>query len=207
MKKLNLVLGCFILMSFCIVINNTFAANLTWQISKDTAFSMAISQNKKVLLLGGRETCGNCSYMKYTVCESVEPPIKSLIEQYFIPWFCDVDTSTEWYSYASGLGGFTLPLICVIDPTNDNIYEDRTTGIQYSPEFYSRLLQYTSSQTVIGDIDKNGEIDLADGIMALQILINSSSTQANIDADVNDDQRIGLAEALYALQKVAKLRK
>ncbi|MBF0229046.1 MAG: thioredoxin family protein [Desulfamplus sp.] len=126
--------------------NITFAANLTWQTSKATAVSMAVAEGKKILLVGGRETCGNCQYMKYTACESVSPPIKNLIEQSFIPWFCDVDNSTEWNQYASGLGSFSLPLICVIDPTKENTYQDQTTGIQELQAFYDRLLQYVNDE-------------------------------------------------------------
>ncbi len=206
MKNLKMILGSFVLIFFGIGTSNTFAADLTWQNSKATAISMAISQDKKILLFGGRETCGNCQYMKYTVCESIEPPIKALIEQYYIPWFCDFDSTTEWYPYASGLGSFAIPLICVIDPATGNPYEDRTTGIQDIQEFYSRLLQYTSDQVVIGDIDKSGKVDLTDGFLALQILINISSIEPDINADVNEDERIGLAEAIYALQIAAGLR-
>ena len=144
MKNFKIIAEISLLIFSLILSSKTLAADLEWQTSKDTAFSIAISQNKKVLLLAGRDACGNCNYMKNTVFESAEPPIKELIEQNFILWFSDVDNSNEWYLYADGLGGFTLPLICIIDPNSDNIYEDRTTGIQYSEEFYSRLLQCTT---------------------------------------------------------------
>ncbi len=120
------------------------AADMVWQNSEADAVSLAKSQGKKILLFAGRETCGNCQYMKYTVSESESPPIRSLIEQHFIPWFCPVDTSDEWYAYASGLGSFSLPMICVIDPNDSGKYLDRTTGVQSAQVFYSRLLQYAS---------------------------------------------------------------
>lgn len=207
MKYRRVILASLVMICFWVGNSGTFAADIIWQNSKDTAVSMAISQGKKILFVGGRETCGNCQYMKYTACESTSPPIKTLIEQYFIPWFCDVDNSTEWYPYAVGLGGFTLPLICVIDPNGDNTYQDRTTGIQDLQEFYSRLLQYTSIQVLIGDINKSGKVDLVDGILSLQIFTNFSTTVTDISADVNNDHKIGLAEAIYALQVVAGLRK
>lgn len=117
---------------------------LIWQTSKATVVSLAKSQGKKILLFAGRETCGNCKYMKYTLCESSSPAIKSLIEQYFIPWFSDIDNSTEWYPYSSGLGSFTLPLICIIDPNDSSAYLDRTTGVQDEDVFYNRLSKYIS---------------------------------------------------------------
>lgn len=80
--------------------------------------------------------------MKFTVCEQTSPPIKSLIEQDYIPWYSNVDNSTEWYTYASGLGSFTLPLICIIDPNDSNNYLNRTTGVQNANDFYARLLSH-----------------------------------------------------------------
>jgi hypothetical protein len=125
--------------------SSAFADNLVWQTSKTAAISLAKSQGKKILLLAGRETCGNCKYMKYTLCESASPPIKSLIGQYFVPWFSDVDNSTEWYPYSSGLGSFSLPLISVIDPNDSDAYLDRTTGVQDADVFCNRLLKYISN--------------------------------------------------------------
>jgi thioredoxin-related protein len=89
------------------------STNLVWKTSKETAVSVAKAQRKYILLLGGRETCGNCQYMKYTVCESTSPAIKDLIEQSFIPWYCDVDNSTVWYDYASP--GMVLEILTATD--------------------------------------------------------------------------------------------
>lgn len=77
--------------------------------------------------------------MRSTVSESTSLPIKELIQKHYIPWYCDVDTSTEWYAYASGLGSFILPLIAVIDPAAPNTYLSRTTGIQSPTDFYAKL--------------------------------------------------------------------
>lgn len=77
--------------------------------------------------------------MRFTVCELQSPPIKSLIEQNYVPWYSHVDNSAEWFPYASGLGGFTLPLICVIDPADPDNYLDRTTGVQDPDDFHARL--------------------------------------------------------------------
>jgi hypothetical protein len=131
--------------------SRTAYADLVWQTSKETAVSMAKDQGKYVLFLGGRGICANCEHMRYTVCESTSPPIKDLIEESYIPWYCDVDYSTEWNDYASGLGSFTLPLICIIDPNDSDTYLDRTTGIQDAQVFYSRLLDPDE-----GDDDSDG---------------------------------------------------
>lgn len=84
--------------------------------------------------------------MQFTVCELNSPPIKSLIEQNYIPWYCDVDTSTEWYPYATKLGSFSLPLISIIDPADSENYLERTTGVQAEIEFYARLQVHASSE-------------------------------------------------------------
>jgi len=86
--------------------------------------------------------------MRFTVCESTNPPIKELLERHFILWYSNVDNYTEWYPYAADLGGFTLPLIAVIDVFDDSVYLDRTTGVQYPADFYERLQAY-----IQGDIN------------------------------------------------------
>jgi hypothetical protein len=128
--------------------SGTESAELVWQTSKETAVSMAKDQGKYILLLAGRivllgglQNCPNCEYMINIVFESTSPPIKALIEEEYILWYSDVDTSQEWEIYTSGLENFiTLPLICIIDPNDSDTYLDRTTGIQDTQEFYSRLL-------------------------------------------------------------------
>ena len=83
--------------------------------------------------------------MRTQVFESMKPPVKALLEENFVLWFSDADKSKEWYRTARGLGEIPLPLICIIDPEKSGkAYEDRTTGIQHSPDFYSRLLKHTS---------------------------------------------------------------
>jgi len=138
MKTYTWAIVIAVMASLCIG-RGIASAELVWQTSKETAVSMAKDQGKYILLLGGRETCPNCNHM-LSVCESTSPPIKDLIERDYIPWYCDVDNSAEWNDYAFGLWSFTLPLICIIDPNDSDTYLDRTTGIQDTQEFYSRLL-------------------------------------------------------------------
>ena len=55
-----------------------------------------------------------------------------------------------------------------------------------------------------GDCNGDGNVDLADAILALQVLagIRPSSTVYK-EGDVNGDGRIGMAEAIYVLQGLA----
>ena len=124
----------------CLGLSTASPASLTWLESKIDAMSAAKSQGKLVLLLAGRDTCPNCQYMFNTVCESLSPPIEALIQDRYVPWYSQVDSNADWQPYASGLGTFTLPLICCIDPNPTNQYLDRTTGVQMAQVFYDRLL-------------------------------------------------------------------
>lgn len=143
MNKIKMVLGSTLIISFLFWGNSAFTGELTWQSSREAAFATAKSENKKVLLFGGRDSCGVCKYMRTQVFESMKPPVKDLLEKHYIIWFSDIDKSTEWHRYAGGMSQIALPLICVIDPDSKNVYEDRSTGRQNSPAFYSRLLKYT----------------------------------------------------------------
>ncbi len=55
-----------------------------------------------------------------------------------------------------------------------------------------------------GDIDQNSEVELADAILALKIVTGVQET-GSLDADVNDDDRIGIHEAIYILQYLSGL--
>jgi hypothetical protein len=172
------------------------AGTLTWQTSKADAVSLALEQGKKILLVAGRDGCSHCHEMKFTVCESLSPPIRSLIDRYYVPWYCNIDDDKykgEYLPYRpSGL--FTLPLICVIDPNDSDHFLDRTTNTQDLQVFYSRLNNLKSPM-----------VDLADAITSLKILAHIPTSAVAIN-DINGDQKIGVAEAIYFLQKAAGLR-
>jgi len=119
---------------------------IVWQASHAQAVETARNSGKLILLLAGRDTCGNCQYMKNTVCET--PSVRSVIDANYVCWFCPVDSSTEWYAYASGLGTFTLPLMCVIDPGDPSRYLDRSTGTQSASVFEDRLRSHLPTAAV-----------------------------------------------------------
>jgi hypothetical protein len=122
------------------------AGPVVWQASRAQAVEAARNSGKLILLLAGRDTCGNCQYMKNTACES--PSVRSVIDANYVAWYCLVDSSTEWYAYASGLGTFTLPLICVIDPADSMAYLDRSTNIQDASYFRDRLKVHLPTQAI-----------------------------------------------------------
>ncbi len=60
------------------------------------------------------------------------------------------------------------------------------------------------ADAVPGDINGDGKVDLADLVLALQICSGIEiNTFVDVDADVNGDNRIGMVEASYILQKIS----
>ncbi len=135
---------------------------LTWTRSLSNAFDAAQSQSKLVLLLVGRNTCMNTLYMRDTVCELSNPPIKTYIQEHYVPWFANVDSDTDWYSFGNGLDSYVLPIICRINPNDPSHYLDRTTGIQDAVTFYARLQQDGEGEEegiLEGQPESDGEIE------------------------------------------------
>ncbi|HNQ88994.1 MAG TPA: thioredoxin family protein [Verrucomicrobiota bacterium] len=123
-----------------------FGATISWKNSRTGAVEAARNSARLILLLAGRDTCGNCQYMKETVCESAG--VRPVLQANYVCWYCPVDYSTEWYAYASGLGSFTLPLICVVDPGDATAYLDRTTATQTVSAFSGRLGSHLPTQPI-----------------------------------------------------------
>jgi hypothetical protein len=66
---------------------------------------------------------------------------------------------------------------------------------------------FTMSEPIKGDINFDGKVDLKDATLGLQLAAAiSPSTIISRSADVNGDERIGIAESVYDLQKIAGLR-
>ena len=61
-----------------------------------------------------------------------------------------------------------------------------------------------------GDVNNDGAVDLADAILALQVIskvpLPPSVISIPVNADVNGDGKIGMPEVIYILQKVAGIR-
>ncbi|MDY6950590.1 MAG: dockerin type I repeat-containing protein [Thermodesulfobacteriota bacterium] len=58
-----------------------------------------------------------------------------------------------------------------------------------------------------GDVNGDGNVDLADAIFALRILVGlEPAGEIRLDADVNGDSRIGLEEIFYIMGRIAGLR-
>ncbi|MFH1235602.1 MAG: endo-1,3-alpha-glucanase family glycosylhydrolase [Parcubacteria group bacterium] len=58
----------------------------------------------------------------------------------------------------------------------------------------------------LGNVNGDQRVDLRDAILALQVLCRMSSQNIDLRADIDGDGKIGMAEAIYVLEKVVGLR-
>ena len=114
--------------------------------TKAEAYSQATAQNRKILLIIGRDGCANTEYVKNTLLETETPGIKNAVDFFYTPWYVGVDTaSQEWKQYLNFSNGeIELPIICCIDPTNhNNSYLDPEGGRPDSEQaFYTWLVSH-----------------------------------------------------------------
>jgi uncharacterized repeat protein (TIGR03803 family) len=69
------------------------------------------------------------------------------------------------------------------------------------------IFSFSILANIPGDINHDSHVDLIDAILALQISAGKTPVQSVFpDADVNGDGKIGVAEAIYAMQKVAGMQ-
>ncbi len=69
-----------------------------------------------------------------------------------------------------------------------------------------RKLKITLLSDLTGDIDGDMILNLSDAILVLKLAAGLGPDVVNVNADVNKDGKIGLAEVVYLLQHVAGLR-
>ncbi|MCG2741565.1 MAG: hypothetical protein L6300_15225, partial [Syntrophaceae bacterium] len=95
---------------------------------------------------------------------------------------------------------WTVQTTTVINPSYVNTFVN-TEGNSASRALY----RFTLQPPLPGDVSGNGEVTLADAILALQIVSGFTPT-VTLPGDVNAGNRIGLPEAIYILQEVSGLR-
>jgi hypothetical protein len=104
-----------------------------WTYSLTEARASALSQGKLILLMAGRPDCPYCNYMQTQVLEA--PNVRLLIDEIYVPWYANIDVATDYRPYAAGLGTFSLPLNCMIDPRTTNAWLLRKTGAYAADTF------------------------------------------------------------------------
>ncbi len=117
--------------------------------------------------------------MRGNVCEEEDPPIKQLIIENYVPWYCNVYSNSEYLYYDSAK---YIPVICRIDPRNPQGYIDKTIGLPDKATFYNRLLEG------LGDIDSDGMPDEWERQHGLNALFDDAANDLDEDHLSNIDE-------------------
>ena len=109
---------------------------------------------------------------------------------------------SSWYTaVGTAYWNFTVTGL----PMGDNLVEVRA---QDNYNDYSSTASRTIIRAIKGDINSEGTVDLVDAILALKVMagVDIANQNITIGSDVNEDQRIGIEEVIFILQKISGLR-
>jgi hypothetical protein len=109
--------------------------------------------------------------------------------------FASVDLAYEWHVPAPTQSLYTLVAIA----------DEGAAIVESNKLNNSYQVTLMGDSVVIGDINGDQLVDLADAILCLQLLSGMLPGNINPAEDVNGDGKIGMAEAIYAMQKSAGL--
>ena len=115
-------------------------------------------------------------------------------------------------AYTNATGTVSNGNTVTVRQTSSGSYSTKTDAVLTIGGVSDTFSVTTVTEAIfIGDINGNGKIDLADAIVALKSLsgLNPPGIRSDYGSsgiDVNNDDKIGLEEALYILQLVAGLR-
>jgi hypothetical protein len=95
----------------------------------------------------------------------------------------------------------------LLDRVGDWFVLDSEEEIVIDGDIGPGVLLTTIRPPILGDVNGDGLVDLADAIVVLKVMAQIDQGDAvHVTGDVNGDGKIGLAEASYAFQKAAGLR-
>jgi hypothetical protein len=166
-----------------------------WKKTRQAAVEEADRTGKNILLFAGHYGCSFCENMNILINRD-STRIKSLIQEYFIPWYCntrdpDEGIRVEWQDYPDTIG---TPYFCVIDPDKpEKVLGTYLLGQRSESVFYDWLFNL------------GPPLYLRNAILALQVVAHITTSGVAIK-DIDGDRKIGMAEAIYSLQKAAGLR-
>jgi len=113
------------------------------------------------------------------------------------------------FSQPSGNPAFGLTVNYRYDDLSRLTRVERSDGwvTEYQYDVVGNRTSRTIKAIMIGDVNGDSAITLADAIMALQVAAGVTPGQPpSQNADISGDGRIGLSEAIYIMQKAAGLR-
>ena len=154
MKKIFALLSSL----FIIFLFSSLASeqSLTWETSKETVVSKAKNEKKLILLMISTLEDPRTVEFKDTVCESEDPPIKTRIQDMYVPWFLDVmNPELEHVPYTGGMSGFQVPVLCIIHPDYPDENLDKRMGAPTPEEF----LEWLNTYNYVRDSEKSAEKD------------------------------------------------
>ena len=161
-----------------------------WKKTRQAAVEEADRTGKNILLFAGHYGCSFCENMNILINRD-STRIKNIIQEYFVPWYCNTNTSNEWTVYPNTTG---TPYFCVIDPDKpDKVLGVYLLGQRSESVFYDWLFNL------------GPPLYLRNAILALQVVAHLPTANVAVK-DVDGDRKIGMAEAIYSLQKAAGLR-
>lgn len=129
---------------------------------------------------------------------------------YFSPASCN-DTITDYsISYDSGLSisqsGFVDGNTLYFQLSGTDGLSMKVTANKSEGEsvVYTVTLASSGSAILKGDVNGDGEAELADIILGLQISAGQSVSGINFNGDANEDEKIDLVETLHVLKSLSK---
>ena len=112
----------------------------------------------------------------------------------------------------------------IILPPDDYIVYAETSGTEYQFEYYNNVVDYLYADLVnvksentttgvnfslapvlAGDVDLSGHVDLVDLMVVLKTMCNINSQYVNKNADVNEDNKIGMEELIFIIKKIGNI--
>lgn len=116
-----------------------------WYLTKSDAEAAAKASGRRIILVYGRDGCDNTSWTRE--CLSADPSIKPLVDAGYVCWYCncDGDRYGEAYGYTVGLGYYSLPMVCIIDPKDMSAPLYRTSDWQEAETIRGYVTQYKPS--------------------------------------------------------------
>lgn len=185
-------ISSFVIAAFAVVAGDGLADNHGDEFSSATTVALGSVTN------GDVDVGGDLDYFKFTVNETATYVMytRGYTDTHGVLYDSDYQhIETDWY-----------------DGEEDNFRIARelnpgTYYVQVSGDLSNTTGSYTFHLDFDGDINKDGQIDLTDAILVLQVLAGlEPALPVYKQADVNEDGKIGLEEVIYILQKVSGLR-
>ena len=94
---------------------------------------------------------------------------------------------------------FTVSSSSAFPDYDGDTYKDNIDKFPLDPN------KWEGDKPVAGNVDNDTEIDLNDAILTLQIMSGITPHEnITLSADINSDEKIGIQEAVYILNKIAK---